>query len=86
MQPEREYYALDRIEAGTAVLLALEPECAEPEVRLPAAALADDCGRPADGTLFYRDGTGAWQADLAATQARQQAMRARVQKLLHKRH
>lgn len=86
MQPERDYYALDRIEAGTAVLLALEPGRAEPEVRLPVAALSDGRGRPADGTLFYRDEAGAWQADPAATQARQQAMRARVHKLLLKRH
>lgn len=89
MQPEREFYALDRVTEGVAVLLSVDREQPQREVRLPlaelCAALPGDAARPADGTLFYRDDSGVWNMDETETRARQQAMRSRVQRLLARR-
>lgn len=89
---KREYYVLDRVEEGQALLLPLDGENRPAElpethaVRLPVRALRAGLpagqARPADGMLFYRAADGSWQADPAAAAARQAALRQRVLRLL----
>ena len=80
-----EFYTLDRVEGGLAVLLPLPPGKAQP-VTLPLhalwAGLPAGRTRPADGTVFRRTADGQWLPAPEETVRRQALLQAKLQHLL----